>query len=107
MSNPDISRFLKQPGKHYAGVRLQQGRILTDADFNEGAWMREEDQRRGVVDFVGARGAPDLGFKIHQPSDLTQQATIQAGSFYLGGLRLEMEQTQPFNYQRDFLQMGP
>jgi hypothetical protein len=67
MSTPDISRFLKQPGKQYAGVRLQQGRILGDADFNEGAWLREEDRRLSVLDFVGARGAPDLGFSICQP----------------------------------------
>jgi len=67
MATPDITRFLKQPGKQYVGARLQQGRILGDADFNEGVWLREEDRRRALLDFVGVRGAPDFGFSICQP----------------------------------------
>src|ERR1043165_5278391 len=70
MTTPDISRILSLPGKRYASARLQQGRILTDADFNESAWIREEDRRRCVLDFVGARGAPDLGFQISGALDL-------------------------------------
>jgi hypothetical protein len=71
MSAPDISRFLKQPGKHYAGARLQQGRILTDADFNEGTWLEEEDRRRALLDFIGPRGgSPDQGFSIGAPLTL-------------------------------------
>ena len=71
MSAPDISRFLKQPGKHYAGARLQQGRILTDADFNEGSWLEEEDRRRALLDFIGPKGgSPDQGFSIGAPLTL-------------------------------------
>jgi hypothetical protein len=66
MSSSDISRFLRQPGKHYAGARLQQGRILTDADFNEGSWLGEEDRRKALADF-GPRGSPDDGFSIGAP----------------------------------------
>ena len=137
MATPDISRFLKQPAKQYAGARLQQGRILGDADFNEGAWLREEDCRLAMLDFVGARGAPDLGFSICRPLpdpsqppplaeplrkeddvplapfDLNGESTdvrpvaIQTGAFYLGGQRFEMEAPQSFMFQRDFLQMKP
>src|SRR5262245_6685210 len=69
MSSSDISRFLRQPGKHYAGGRLQQGRILTDADFNEGSWLGEEDRRKALADF-GPRGSPDEGFSIGAPLPL-------------------------------------
>jgi hypothetical protein len=136
MTTPDISRFLRQRIKRYAGVRLQQGRILTDADFNERSWLREEDRRLGLLDFVGRRGSPDLGFSICQPLNLdveppdlaeplrpeetlpaqsfelggvstpVRPVSIQTGSFYLGGRRFELEQPQPFMFQRDFLQMG-
>src|SRR6266545_1995200 len=58
----DITRFLQQPLKHYSGVRLQQGRILTDADFNEGAYLGEGDHRAVLFDLIGPRGSPDQGF---------------------------------------------
>jgi hypothetical protein len=137
MSTPDITRFLKQPTKQYGGARLQQGRILTDADYNEGAWLHEEERRRSVLDFVGSRGSPDGGFSLGEPlalnqappdlatplkvgDDVTAQpftigvpgtlvrpVSLQAGSFYLAGRRFDLEQPQPFMFQRDFLQMGP
>ena len=31
----DLSRETFDARKHYTAVRLQQGRVLTDADFNE------------------------------------------------------------------------
>jgi hypothetical protein len=85
MSTPDITRFLKQPGKHYAGARLQQGRILTDADFNEGTWLEEEDRRRALLDFIGPKGgSPDQGFSIGAPLpvgvlDPPQPAALKPG----------------------------
>ena len=35
-----------RPRKHYAGVRMQQGRVLTDDDFNEAATIDAEELRR-------------------------------------------------------------
>jgi len=77
MSSSDISRFLRQRAKHYAGARLQQGRILTDADFNEGSWLGEEDRRQALADF-GPRGSPDEGFSIGAPLTLGAPIPPQA-----------------------------
>lgn len=144
MSTLDISRFLNQPRKHYAGARLQQGRILTDADFNEAAQYAAEDRRRSVNDFfgegiIGTGASPDDGFSLGIPIDglpavpsqtdpippgagfviepesflvgeawtFVRPVSIRAGTFYLGGMRLELEQPEPFMLQRDFLQMKP
>lgn len=64
MSNNDISRFLFQPAKHYTGMRMQQGRVLLDSDYNEGASHSEEDQRKTLLDLIGPQGTPDTGFAI-------------------------------------------
>ena len=37
MSSIDLSRQVDESLKHYAGVRMQQGRVLTDDDFNAAA----------------------------------------------------------------------
>ena len=31
----DFTRFSFDPAKHYSGVRMQQGRVQLDADWNE------------------------------------------------------------------------
>src|SRR6266700_4070773 len=76
MSTPDISRFLRQPQKHYSGVRLQQGRVLTDADFNEAAYLGEAEQRSALLDLIGPKGSPDEGFSLGRPMLVAQGAAI-------------------------------
>src|SRR3954471_1980765 len=66
----DISRLLFQTEKHYAGVRLQQGRVLLDSDVNEAAKLHEEDRRRALVDAIGPCGSPDQGFSLRRPIDI-------------------------------------
>ena len=142
MSSKDVSRFLFQPRKHYAGTRLQQGRSLLDSDYNEGATLDADDWRRAVLDAVGPRGTPNEGFSLGQPvppsadppgadpppqtpplrsgDDLTGPSDVQigetsgvpanavsvrAGTYYLGGHRLELDRPEPIMSQRDFLQM--
>jgi hypothetical protein len=135
MTTQDISRFLLQPAKHYAATRLQQGRILLDSDFNEGAALAEEDQRRLVLDLVGTEASPDAGFSIGQPfpaspprpdqtdalrvgdplvpvnvelnreTTAVHPVTVRAGSMLVGGLRVELERAEHIAFQRDFLQM--
>ena len=67
MATPDISRFLQQPTKHYVSARHQQGRVLTDADFNEGAYATAEDRRQSLLDLLGSRASPDEGFSLGVP----------------------------------------
>ena len=43
MSAEDISRFLFQPQKGYSGVRMQQGRVMLDSDWNEREGIDDEE----------------------------------------------------------------
>jgi hypothetical protein len=102
MSTKDISRFLFQPGKRYSGVRMQQGRVILDSDWNESERIDDEDMRRTLVEVICAKDTSNRGFLVGQPShvDITPAGenpvptfdfTFQNGSFYLGGLRFESQ----------------
>jgi hypothetical protein len=130
MTNADISRFLFQPGKHYVGARMQQGRVVLDSDFNEAAEYVDEEQRKALVDIIGPTGSPDEGFAVDLEigDEVTIQPTmfngaqaietlnyrIRPGSIYISGLRFEHEARviageaggDPIAFQREFLQMG-
>jgi hypothetical protein len=122
MPNADISRYLKQPGKHYKGARLQQGRSLLDSDFNEGAEVSHDDRREALLDVVGTNGSPDQGFlpdlrvgdmvtsKLVRFGAFTQAYVLdyplKSGVMYTGGIRWEQPELEPVIFQREFLQMG-
>ena len=103
MPNIDISRDATDQRKHYDRVQMQQGRVLTDDDFNEAERLDAEDARRVRVDVIGPAGSPDDGFKLKAPAG---QLTLSAGTYYVGGLRLELENDEAFNLQKDWLQQG-
>ncbi len=56
--NADLSRDTFDRAQHYSAVRLQQGRIVTDADWNEQADIVRHRAERLARDTVGACGAP-------------------------------------------------
>ena len=64
MGNYDISRVNFNPKQHYTSVRMQQGRVLTDDDWNENERIDKENERESFVDIVGPYGSPDNGFHI-------------------------------------------
>lgn len=106
MGTFDISRINFDKTKHYASVRMQQGRVLTDDDWNENARIENEIQRESNTDIIGPFGSPDNGFKI---DGLRLDARlinfdILAGTLYLGGLRLELEKPETYRLQKDWLQ---
>lgn len=103
MPNIDISRDATDLRKHYDRVHMQQGRVLTDDDFNEAERLDAEDARRVRVDVIGPAGSPDDGFRL---TTIAGQLALTAGTYYVGGLRLELEQNELFNLQRDWLQQG-
>ena len=105
----DLSRISTDFRKQYCGVRMQQGRVLTDDDFNEAALLDAEDARRTRLHAIGAVGSPDQGFL---PRNLAVTAsnvtfTLSAGTLYLGGHRLELRQEQPFELQTNWLNFNP
>jgi hypothetical protein len=107
MATQDISRSAFDPRKQYASVRMQQGRVILDDDWNENERIANEELRRSRVEIVGPAGSPDRGFQITNPR-ITPKGRIDfdinAGSFYLGGLRLELHEPQTYLLQRDSLQ---
>lgn len=107
MSAKDISRFLFQPQKRYSSVRMQQGRVILDSDWNESERIDDEEARRILAETVCAKGTPNEGFLVQDITDTTvteppapgqefpstketYDFTLASGSFYLGGLRFEV-----------------
>src|ERR1700675_248016 len=54
----DLSRNTFDRASHHSAVRLQQGRIVTDADWNEQADLTRYRVERQARDTIGACGAP-------------------------------------------------
>jgi hypothetical protein len=84
---------------------MQQGRVLTDDDFNEAVRLDTEDARRVRVDVIGSAGSPDDGFRLYVDST-TNELMLSAGTFYVGGIRLDLEAPEPFALQKEWLQQG-
>src|SRR5690242_13304748 len=80
----DFSRDSFDSARHFTRVLLQQGRVLTDADFNEQAAIQQHFLRAFVVDLVGRRWRVGDGFAIGRAT--AEDFTIGAGRFYLGGM---------------------
>lgn len=97
----DFSRLTFRPGKSYAAVLAQQGRVQLDADFNEQAAIHTYLGRRLAADLIGRHAGPVLGdphkdrstsFEI-SPSAGTGggPATfdIGAGRYYVDGIMID------------------
>ena len=82
----DFSRDSFDPGRHFTRVLLQQGRVLTDADFNEQAAIQQHFLRAFVIDLVERRWRVGEGF------------AIGAGRFYLGGMACENADALPLSH---------
>ncbi|MCY1061726.1 right-handed parallel beta-helix repeat-containing protein [Nannocystis sp. SCPEA4] len=113
MANHDLSRHLFRPANRYTGLRMQQGRDLLDSDINEGEMLDDEDRRAVLVDVIGPHGSADDGFRITNPRTNSYDFDILAGSYYLGGVRHQIEDStdppapQRYRSQSDWRQFDP
>lgn len=113
----DFTRSSFQPAKHYSGVRMQQGRVQLDADWNEQIDILGHQIRTPLTDILGGRAVPAAagslpsGFEIKLPSkegsgDGEQPPlpdfTIGSGHCYVGGILCENEADLAFSAQGDF-----
>jgi Family of unknown function (DUF6519) len=119
MSTKDISRFLFQPRKHYSSVRMQQGRVILDSDWNESERIDDEEARRTLVDMICSKGTSNQGFRVENVRNTdvalpgagpfaSYDFDFDNGSFYIGGLRFESEtdgSPETFLRQIDWLQI--
>jgi hypothetical protein len=83
----DYSRLRFQPGKHFAAVLLQQGRVQRDSDWNEAESIRDHHLRTLVRDLVGPAAFVDGGFALSAGGE---RVTIGAGHAWIDGLLCEL-----------------
>lgn len=86
----DVSRETFDATKHYSGVRMQQGRVQTDADWNEQEAIQRRRTQIEARDVIGPCGAPEdnAGFEISISGGALR---IGAGRFYADGILCENE----------------
>lgn len=88
----DFSRDTFDPRKHYSGVRMQQGRVQLDADFNEQQAINQARATTEAGDVIGQSGAPKVGggFQIGVTPD-GKDLTVAPGRIYVDGELCESE----------------
>ncbi|MBK6828982.1 MAG: right-handed parallel beta-helix repeat-containing protein [Chitinophagaceae bacterium] len=105
MGTTDLSRksFIKE--KHYVGLQLQQGRVVTDADQIEDEEIHARENQLTQLDIIGSYGTPDNGFHIgdiiNNPDGYVD-FPIDAGSVYIGGLRFVLDKAETYLAQKDW-----
>jgi uncharacterized protein DUF6519/carboxypeptidase family protein len=101
----DSSRDTFRATKHYAQVRMQQGRVQVDADWNEQGEIIEHRIETESLDTIGPAGGPlhDAGFQILAPATGTPAGNFQisAGRFYVDGILCINDAATTFTAQPD------
>src|SRR5262245_59792299 len=90
MTSGDITRATFDPARHHSGVRMQQGRVQLDADWNEQVDIAAHRERATGRDLIGPSGTPKDGggFAIEATGDGTD-LVIGAGRIYVSGVLCE------------------
>lgn len=94
----DFSNATFDPTKHYSSVRMQQGRVQLDSDWNQQMDIFAHRIQTETNDFIGGPGAPtgNPGYGI---TILNNAIKISQGRYYVNGLLCENE-----TVNLDFLQ---
>ncbi len=91
----DFTRQTFDASKRYSSVRLQQGRVLLDADWNEQLDIIAYREQIGNQEIIGLNGVADLNsFAVGFDSN-NQQITLGVGRCYVEGVLCE-------NLQEDY-----
>jgi hypothetical protein len=103
--NGDFTRLTFRPDKHYSGVRLQQGRLLLDADWNEQVDIEAYRGETSVQDSVGRCGGPlhSAGFALRPAPGSADvwSGILGAGRYYVDGILCQNEFETLFTGQPD------
>ncbi|MEM9318246.1 MAG: DUF6519 domain-containing protein [Pseudomonadota bacterium] len=96
----DFSRWRAPNGlqQAYMGVVMQQGRLLTDSDWNETLSIHAFRSETALTDLVGRSGTSkeEPGFEINPGAG---GFTIGAGRFYVDGLMVENAEAVSYDAQ--------
>ncbi len=95
----DFTRSTFRPEKHYSSVRMQQGRVQLDADWNEQMDITAHRVETGAADVIGGCGAPlhAAGFALTSGS----VPRIGKGRYYVDGILCENEADVDLDKQPD------
>ena len=123
----DFSRQTFDPTRHYAGVRMQQGRVQLDADWNEQADLARHRDETATLDAFGRCGGPlhHSAFGVIPTGPLTPaekaeiaarfpgwtagaaDPVLSAGRYWVNGILVENEATVPYTRQPDLPGTAP
>ncbi|MFW6057753.1 MAG: DUF6519 domain-containing protein [Persicimonas sp.] len=97
----DISRSTFDARKDYSGVRMQQGRVQVDADWNEQLDIQRHRERTARGDIIGAAGVPRNGvdweagdrggFEVTL-ADSDDELKLSPGRIYVDGILCELRE---------------
>ncbi len=92
MNGGDLTRSTFRAHRHYAGVRMQQGRVQLDADWNEQLDLTAHRDRAESLDVIGPVGVPkvDGGFELTVAPDGTD-LLLSPGRAWVAGRLCEVE----------------
>jgi hypothetical protein len=86
----DITRLFPDRDTRYHALVRQQGRLSIDAEENFASDIAEWEREDAFSETIAPSGSPDDGFRISGVTTAgATDFTIGAGSFYLGGARIE------------------
>jgi len=106
MYSIDVTRDGFAPAKRYTGVLHTQGSVLLDTDQNDAQLIDQQDERRTITTLLVTAGSPDQGFRIAAPAATVPPHAydfrLKAGTFFLGGLRLDLPQDEQFRTQSEW-----
>ncbi len=88
----DFTRSTFKPEKHYSSVRMQQGRVQLDADWNEQMDINSHRIEKEALDTIGPCGVPrdGGGFEIKIDTESgNENLIISRGSIYVDGILCE------------------
>lgn len=94
----DFTRSTFHPKKHYSSVRMQQGRVQLDADWNEQLDIEAHLDRIQAGDVIGLCGAPFHvadQFANFQIRPAGNNFEIAPGRFYVDGILCENDSNAP------------
>lgn len=97
----DFTRSTFQKQKHYSSVRMQQGRLQLDADWNEQVDIQNYLMQTQVQDVIGLSGIPNAednkdAFKITPDG---KDFKITRGRIYVDGILCELEADATYTKQ--------
>ncbi|TVR51418.1 MAG: hypothetical protein EA425_06985 [Puniceicoccaceae bacterium] len=83
----DISRSTFRPSHQFKSVRMQQGRVLLDADWNEQVDLAEAGEAARLRDLVGPAGTSGDAFRLEPlpGASATTDLRITPGRYYVEG----------------------